>query len=104
MIHPLEALTEQPLREGEYRKDGLVYCAACHTPRQRMMNLGERVFWGRCLCRCQRGKREAEEAAARQREVWDRVAANRSVGLSAPGLRPVTFANAKGQNPETRVA
>ena len=104
MIHPLEALTEQPLREGEYRKDGLVYCAACHTPRQRMMNLGERVFWVRCLCRCQTEKREAEEAAARQREFWDRVAANRSVGLSEPALRQFTFANDKGYNPEIRVA
>ena len=104
MIHPLEALTEQPLREGEYRKDGLVYCAACHTPRQRMMNLGERVFLVRCLCRCQTEKREAEEAAARQREFWDRVAANRSVGLSEPALRQFTFANDKGYNPEIRVA
>lgn len=28
-------MTKQPLRDGEYRKDGLVYCAHCHTPRQR---------------------------------------------------------------------
>lgn len=37
MIHPLEVLTEQPLREGEYRKDGLVYCSQYETPRQRLL-------------------------------------------------------------------
>lgn len=104
MIHPLEAWKDGPLREGEYRKDGLVYCAACHTPRQRLIDLGERTILVRCLCRCQTEKREAEEAASRQREFWDRVAANRSVGLSEPALRQFTFAGDKGYNPEIRVA
>ena len=100
MIHPLEALTDTQPREGEYCKDGLTYCAACNTPRQRILDLGERTILVRCLCRCQTEKREAEEAAARQREFRDRVAANRSVGLSEPALRTFTFANDKGYNPE----
>ena len=104
MIHPLEALTDTQLREGEYCKDGLAYCAFCNTPRQRLLDLGERTILVRCLCRCQTEKREAEEAAARQREFRDRVSANRSVGLSEPALRAFTFANDKGYNPEIRVA
>ena len=104
MIHPLEALKEQPLLEGEYRKDGLVYCAACHTPQQRLLALGERTIPVRCLCQCQTETRKAEEAAARQQEFLDRVAANRSVGLSEPALRQFTFANDKGYNPEIQIA
>ena len=104
MIHPLDALTKQPLREGEYRKDGLVYCAQCKTPRQRLLDLGERTILVRCLCHCQTEKREAEEAAARQREFWDQVSINRSVGLSEPALRQFTFAGDKGYNPEIRIA
>ena len=104
MIHPLKALTDTQLREGEYCKDGLAYCAFCNTPRQRLLDLGERTILVRCLCRCQTEKREAEEAAARQREFRDRVSANRSVGLSEPALRAFTFADDKGYNPEIRVA
>ena len=44
MIHPLEVLTDTQLREGEYCKDGLTYCAACNTPRQRLLDLGERTI------------------------------------------------------------
>ena len=100
MIHPLEALTKQPLREGEYRKDGLVYCACCKTPRQRLMDLGDRTILIRCLCRCQADKREAEEVAARQQEFRHRVSVNRRVALSEPALGAFTFANDKGYNPE----
>lgn len=61
MIHPLDALTKQPLRK-------------------------------------------AEEAAVRQREFWDQVSINRSVGVSEPALRQLTFAGDKGYNPEIRIA
>ena len=50
MIHPLEVLTEQPLGEGEYKKDGIVCCTDCYTPRQRLLKRGERSFWVWCVC------------------------------------------------------
>lgn len=104
MIQLLDTLTDGKLREGEYWKDGLIYCGTCHTPRQHLLELPDRKIPVRCLCRCQTEKRDKEEAEARQRESLDRISVNRSVALTEPALRQFTFANDKGYNPEMRVA
>lgn len=95
LIHPAE------LRVDEYREDnGLIYCSKCRTPRQKRIEIMGRTIEPRCLCKCQQAEQEKREQERKHREFLDRVARNRSVGLTDPSLRKHTFENDLGYNPK----
>ncbi|MBE6984992.1 MAG: AAA family ATPase [Ruminococcaceae bacterium] len=89
------------LRDDEYRNDeGIIFCKACHTPRQATVAIEGEVYTSRVMCRCQKEcyeREEAEEKARRQRQQIER---NRSVGLPDPVLQAHTFENDLGYNPK----
>ncbi len=90
---------KQELQETEYvGPDGLIWCSLCHTPRQRrihIFNTDQVVF---VLCDCLEAKREAEEAAMKQRELETKVRRLRAAGLADPTIRACTFENDQGFN------
>lgn len=95
----------QVLREEEYLDgEGLIRCKRCGSPRQKVLDLGERTLKVRCLCLCQDRQRGEEEAEKRRREFRDRVDRNRSVGMAEKALRGCTFENDLGYNPEMEKA
>lgn len=55
--------------EGDYVKDGLIYCGKCNTPRQARIDLGDGVkLEPPCLCKCREEKRDREAAEYKARE------------------------------------
>ena len=51
------------IREGDYKKDGILYCGMCHTPKQFNKQVGDIWINSLCLCKCQKAAYEREEAA-----------------------------------------
>lgn len=88
------------IREDEYiNKDGLIYCRVCHTPRQKRFENFGKPMAPRCYCKCQAAAYEKREDERKQRDLMDKIAKNRSVGLPDPILRAHTFQNDLGYNP-----
>lgn len=103
MNHILDGMNG--LKQGEHLgRDGLAYCDACGTPRQKLVDLVERKILVRCQCRCQAEQARAQEKARKALEFQDRVARNRSVGMREKTLRQCTFANDSGRCPEISAA
>lgn len=101
VIKGMNAVAE--VRQDEYLDDatGLVCCRACGTPRQKRLTLDGKVYMPRSLCRCQRERREAEEASQRLREQEETIRQLRRTGLPDPMLWNCTFENDRHINPET---
>lgn len=59
------AAKEEP---GDYRKDGLLYCGHCRTPKQCRLKIGEQTRVVGCMCACQTRQYEAEREAERDRK------------------------------------
>ena len=60
-----------PIREGDYKKDGLWHCGICNTPKQFIKEVEGVTINAMCLCKCEaekRRKEEAEDLARRERE------------------------------------
>ena len=53
--HINKIFASQVLQGDEYinEDDGLIYCAGCHTPRQRRVPLEGRTLLPTIMCRCQ---------------------------------------------------
>ncbi len=57
------------MEAGDYKKDGLIYCGMCNTPRQARIDLGNGVmFEPPALCECRKAKRDKEDAEYKARE------------------------------------
>lgn len=87
--------------EGEYLKDGLVYCKNCNTPRQVKIEdeNGTAIF--PTLCQCVAAQREAEEKALRQAEWENKIKRLRQDGIPNPTYQKYTFAIDDGKTPDT---
>ena len=95
IIHPMQ------IREDEYlNTDGLIYCSKCNTPRQKRIEVAEKVIEPRCMCACQTEDYNRREQERKHREFLDMVAKNRNIGLPDPELRRHTFENDLGYNPK----
>lgn len=46
------AATNFKPKEGDYIKDGLLYCGKCHTPKQCEVEIGGRVIKPKCQEEC----------------------------------------------------
>jgi len=89
----------EQLREDEYQDDsGLIFCKACHTPRQKRIEVSGRIIQPRCMCACQQAEYDKREQKRKHREFLDMVERNRSVGLPDPDQRKHTFENDLGYN------
>ena len=84
--------------DGDYVKDGLLYCGKCHTQKQCKINIlgNEAVVF--CLCKCAKERQDAEEAEYKQREHLRRLDALRRTGFPDSDMMRWTFANDDGGN------
>lgn len=89
-----------PPREGDYLKDGLLYCHKCNTPKQcRISCFGvEKVVF--CSCTCESERREKEKAAHKQWEFRERVKRNRREAFDDTTMAERTFAKDDLSRPE----
>lgn len=86
-------------KPGDYRKDGLIHCGSCHTPKQcRQVLLGRETVVG-CMCTCAKAKYEQDEAERKKREEADRIMRLRSAGITSQTFRDANFAADDGKNP-----
>ncbi|MBR4656566.1 MAG: ATP-binding protein [Oscillospiraceae bacterium] len=99
----IEGLIQQaersiPRAEGDYTKDGLLYCGKCKTPKEcRVMLLGE-MRKVRCVCRCERDRLDAEEADRKRKEKAQQIQKLRSVGFPDAEMQKWTFERDDGSN------
>ena len=92
-----KAAEANPRVDGDYEKDGLLYCGKCHTQKEYIVELlGKRVKVG-CMCRC----RTEEFDKWREETIrLNRIEAIKDSAYSEPSNRDCTFENDDGQHPE----
>ena len=86
--------------DGDYEKDGLLYCGKCNTPKQCFVEVFGTIRKPPCLCACKKAERDAEEEARRQREFFEKVKRYRSVGFPESEMANWNFAADDGSNPQ----
>lgn len=90
--------------EGDYIKDGLLYCGKCHTPKQCEIERGGRVIKPYCMCKCEVEREERLKEEDRARERMQRVDRMRRTGFPDSEMREWTFANDGGKDARTMAA
>lgn len=101
----LSTIPELKIDDGEndFKRDGLIYCGKCGTPRQVCLEIlgQERVC--NCLCKCRSEQRDREDAAFKQQQELDRIRRMRSFALSDPSYRAWTFDADDGREPKMQL-
>lgn len=82
-----QAKKANPEQSGDYRQDGLLYCGACHTPKQCRI-LGRIVP---CQCACRERRYQAERAAQKREEERLKIESLRLTGIADKSLRNCRF-------------
>lgn len=102
VIENVEKATAARVREneGDYIKDGLLYCGNCNTPKQTKFELFGVTKTPFCLCKCETEARNKAIAEQKQIEfissmqsTWDKW------GFSFRDLQGCSFENDDMQNP-----
>ena len=97
----------EPENDDYTGEDGLLYCGACHTPKEAYFPEGKMLF-GRdrhpSECECQRKEREKRESEERQREHEATVERLKDSGFTGGSMKRWTFDNDNGRNPQMRFA
>ena len=89
----IEMSAAQSIRasEGDYIKDGLLYCHKCDTPKQCEVELFGQIRKPMCLCKCEQEKKAAIEAAEKKQEAMERVKRLRKMGFPDSEMEKWTF-------------
>lgn len=98
------AATNFKPKEGDYIKDGLLYCGKCHTPKQCEVEIGGRVIKPYCMCRCEIEREERLKEEDRARERMQRVDRMRRTGFPDSEMREWTFSHDDGKDAKTMAA
>ena len=77
--------------EGDYFKDGLLYCGKCNTKKQVRIEVNGKIRTPACLCKCEAEKKEAEEAQRRKEEELERIKTLRRTGFPDEEMQNWTF-------------
>ena len=91
----LEARANQAIKteEGDYIKDGLLYCGKCHTPKQCKVEAFDKTFFPKCLCQCEIEREAKEKEEAERRDLMERIKRYRKMGFPESQMQYWTFAN-----------
>lgn len=86
-----KAAEQNAEEQGDYRKDGLLYCGKCHTPKQcKVVMFGhERIV--HCICKCKAEKLQAEEAERKRIERLRHIDRLRKMGFPDAEMQNWTF-------------
>lgn len=87
-----------PQNDGDYLKDGLLYCGKCHTPKQCRIEMLDSVRTPMCLCQCEKERLDKEESEYRQREKQQELERMRSVGFPDREMLNWRFENDDNSN------
>ena len=103
----LNEITTTKAEESDYLgEDGLLYCGKCRTPKQ--LRLGENSFFGDrpvpTLCRCEKERRDAENAETERRRHAHRVEELKHIGFTDSTMRHWTFEHDNGNCPQMEFA
>lgn len=104
VVKSVESIIDQAKRVAtvepdDYTVDGLVYCGACKTPKQCVVNLFGVWRTVPCACQCMIKRMELDKADMEQRRGEDHIKRLRSQGLQERYMSAWTFANDEGLNP-----
>lgn len=82
----------------DYKKDGLIYCGKCHTPKQWRGTILGQVRIMPSLCKCAKERMEKEEAERRERERKRRIDDAKNIAFGDGRMKSWTFDNDDGAN------
>ncbi len=85
--------------DGDYDKDGLIYCGKCNTPKQARIVLQGVELKPMCMCQCESERYDRETEERRQRERAERMARMRGEAFHDSAMAGWTFEADDGQNP-----
>lgn len=85
-------------KEGDYEKDGLLYCGKCNTPKQCEVELFGQIRKPMCLCQCEVERKEREEEERKHREFMEKVNRYRRMGFDEGEMQNWNFASDDGHN------
>ena len=86
--------------EGDYIKDGLLYCGKCNTPKQTEVDLGGKIMKPYCMCQCETERYRNDEKARRIELNRQQIARNREIAFSDRDLQNCRFNVDDGGNPQ----
>lgn len=92
-----KAAEVNPREDGDYEKDGLLYCGKCNTPKEHIVTLFGSRTKVPCMCKC---RNDDFEAWRKETIRQNRVEALKDNAYSEPENRNCTFENDDGQHPE----
>lgn len=80
-----------PVEEGDYYQDGLLYCGKCRTARECKVKVpyDDKVWTVRCMCVCRTAERDQETAKKQSKAVEE----SRKYALPYDKYREMTFAS-----------
>ncbi len=91
----------EALAEGDYIKDGLLYCHKCNTPRQCVIDIGDgETLKPPCLCQCRTEARDNAIAEEKARKEAERLEIRRRKYIRVEKLLSFTFEQDK--QPESK--
>lgn len=86
--------------EGDYYKDGFLYCGKCHTARERVVDIAGELITVTMLCKCRAQDQEEEERKDAERERKRLIELRRKIALPDDNMHEWTFANDDRENPQ----
>lgn len=89
------------INECDYRKDGLLYCGKCDTPKEVMAEAFGKPIVIPCLCVCEAKKRDEREAELKRQKELGKILNLRKLGFSEDEMQNWTFDKDDGSNPKT---
>lgn len=86
--------------DDQYTEDGLRICAKCGERKQTWFEVKGLIARNKvpCMCRCEREKQEAEEAARRREEQYRLIQQYRNKGLTDEQYKACTFSADDGMD------
>lgn len=82
----------QPIKaEGDYIKDGLLYCGKCHTPKQTRVSIHGQIRVMSCICQCEQERLKARENDRAKRDALLKVKRLKRMGFPDAEMMEWTF-------------
>lgn len=78
-------------QDGDYVKDGLIYCHKCNTPKQHRLKLRGVETIVPCTCKCRQAELEAERQTIAEQARLQRIREMRKVGFLDAEMQFCTF-------------
>lgn len=84
--------------EGDYYKDGLLYCGKCNTKKQTRIEVFGKIKTPYCLCKCEKEKKDREEEQRQLIEQQRKIENLKRMGVPDSEMQKWTFSKDDGKN------